>query len=69
MEEHHSCMRPARMATARLQSPKITAGDQLEEFEVLIEVSCWFFPFLILQKFAFNVSLYAVLLNINIYKN
>ena len=50
IEELHSCMRPAQMATARLQSQKITAGDLLAEFEVLIKVICWLFPTVYIGK-------------------
>ena len=39
MEDLHESMKPARMATNRLQSAKITAGDLLAEFELLIKVN------------------------------
>ena len=51
VEELHSCVRPAQMAAARLQSPKITAGDLLAEFEVLfLFPSCWLFPSVYIAK-------------------
>ena len=39
IENLHANMRPARMTTSRLQSNKITAGDLLAEWEVLLRVS------------------------------
>ena len=39
MEDLYESMKPARMATNRLQSAKITAGDLLAEFELLIKVN------------------------------
>ena len=39
MEDLHESMKPAHMATNRLQSAKITAGDLLAEFELLITVN------------------------------